>query len=241
MLVGRRAFLDNEKSADDTAVASRQQGERKLAEEKPDAEHAGEDDGRGEPAVVEKPIERAPVKVANRVEEPRYETLRPVLAMAGAAFDQNARAHQRRERQRDETGGENRDDDGNGELAKNSPEQSGHESKRNKNRRERKRHGENGERNFARAVHRRLIDRLARFRAADDVFQKDDGVIDEEADGECQRHQGKIIDGITEPHIATKVIRNDIGSATTGMSVSAGASEENEDDENDENESDARA
>ena len=36
---------------------------------------------------------------------------------------------------------------------------------------------------------------------ANDVFQKDNRVIDEKADGEGERHEREVIDGITEhPH-----------------------------------------
>ena len=126
-----------------------------MLEEKPDAENAGDEDRRREPAVIEKPIERAAVEARESAGRSARRNAPSRSCDVRAALGQNARAHQRREGERDQTGGENRDDDRDRELAENSAEQSRHESERNKDRRERERHRENGEGDFARAVQRR--------------------------------------------------------------------------------------
>ena len=79
-------------------------------------------------------MQAASISIADGIEVALDETLRPCFAMAGAALLQNTRAHQGRERQRNETGSENGDNDGNGELAENSPKQPRHERERDEHR-----------------------------------------------------------------------------------------------------------
>ena len=83
LLIGRRAFLHDEKTANRAAVSGRQQSKRQLLEEEPDAQHARDQDRHGDPAVIEKPMQGATVGIANRVEETLNETLRPGLVMTG--------------------------------------------------------------------------------------------------------------------------------------------------------------
>ena len=134
---------------------------------------------------------------------------------------QKPRAHQRRESERDQARSENCHDDRDRELAENAPEQSRHEDERDEDGRERERHREDGEGNFARAVHGRLDKWIHRARAADDVFEKDDRVIDEEADGERQRHEGEVVDRVIQRPHHQKVSRSESGNATIGIRVSA--------------------
>ena len=96
----------------------------------------------------------------------------------------------------------------------------------------------NGEGNFARAVEGGPVDRLPRFRPPNDVFQEDDRVIDQKADGESQRHQGEIVDRITEPPHRDERDEKRHRQRHHRNERVAGAAEENEDDKNDENESD---
>src|SRR4029077_2222191 len=103
LFIGRGAFLRDEKSANDATVASRQQGEWQLLEEEPDAKDAGDHHRQGNPAVPEKPIKRTPVSVADGIEDALDDALRPGLAMLWSALDENARTHQRRQGERDQT------------------------------------------------------------------------------------------------------------------------------------------
>src|SRR5438105_2349124 len=73
-----------------------------------------------------------------------------------------------------------------------------HKGERNKHRRQRERHRQNGEGDFAGTVHGGAINGFTGFGAADDVFQKDNRVIDQKADGERERHEREVINGITE-------------------------------------------
>ena len=70
-----------------------------MLEEEPNADDAGHDDWRGDPAVIKKPMQGAAVSVADRIEEPLDEALGPGFAMLDIALLENARAHQRGEGQ----------------------------------------------------------------------------------------------------------------------------------------------
>src|SRR5207245_4657289 len=69
--------------------------------------------------------------------------------VAGFAFTENPGAHQRRQRQRNETGRKDRNDDGDRKFLENAAKQSRQKNQGNENRRQRQRHRQNGERNFA--------------------------------------------------------------------------------------------
>ncbi len=118
--------------------------------------------------------------------------------MAWSVFAQQARAHQRCEGERDKSGSEDRDDNGHGKFAKDSPEQTGQKDERNKNGRERDRHRKDREGNFASAVEGGLEDGFTMLRAPNDIFQKDNRVIDQKADRQRHRHQGEIVDRVIE-------------------------------------------
>ena len=68
--------------------------------------------------------------------------------------------------------------------------------------------------------------------AANDVFQKDDGIIDEEADGERHSHQGEIVNGITEPPHGHESDEEGHRQRHHRNDRVAGATQKNEDDEN---------
>ncbi len=111
---------------------------------------------------------------------------------------QQARAHHRRQRQRDEA----RDDDGAGEREGELEEQASGFSRREGDRRidgrQRQRHGDDGEADLARAFDGRLDGLHAVLDVAVDVFQHDDGVVDDEADGEHHGEQRQRVDAEAE-------------------------------------------
>ena len=57
------------------------------------------------------------------------------------------------------------------------------------------------------AIQRRLHRRFADFHVAHDVFEHDDGVIHDEADAQCQRHQRKIVEAVTEQCTSPRTCR----------------------------------
>ncbi len=107
-------------------------------------------------------------------------------------------AHHRRQRQRNKTGHQHRDDNGHGKFMQQASEQSAHEQNRDENRRERERHGNDREADFLRAFERGFHRRLAVFHVAHDVFEHDDGVVHDEADAQRQRHERKIVEAVTQ-------------------------------------------
>src|SRR6202011_2848185 len=100
--------------------------------------------------------------------------------------------------ERDQARCEDRDDNGHGKFAEDAAEQTGKKNQRNENGGERKRHRQNRERDFAGAIVGGFQDRLPVFGSPDDVFQEDNGVVDQEPDRERQRHEGEIVDRETE-------------------------------------------
>src|SRR6266404_439866 len=117
-----------------------------------------------------------------------------MLFVSRSALGEKSRTHQGRQSQRNQTRSENSNDDRDGELSKNSAEQTGHENQWDKDRRQREGHRENGERDFTGAIERGAINRFSVLRTTNDVFQKYDRVIDEKSDRQGHRHQREVVD-----------------------------------------------
>ena len=78
------------------------------------------------------------------------------------------------------------------------PVRPGDEADRRIHRRQRDRHGDDGHGDLARALERRIEGLHALLDVAVDVLHHDDGVVDDEADGQHQRQQRQQVDGIAE-------------------------------------------
>src|ERR1019366_5423477 len=74
----------------------------------------------------------------------------------------------------------------------------GHEQNRDEDRRQRQRHGDDGEADLAGTGEGSLHRGLAKFDMTDDILQHDDGVVDDEPDGEDQRHHGDVVEAEVE-------------------------------------------
>ena len=85
-----------------------------------------------------------------------------------------------------------------GELGEELAGGAGHEADRGIDSRKRQCHGQHGEANFLAADQRRLDRLLAVFDVTVDVLQHDDGVVDDQPDGEHEREQGQRVDGEAE-------------------------------------------
>jgi hypothetical protein len=57
---------------------------------------------------------------------------------------------------------------------------------------------DDGERHLPGAVQRRLHRLLAHLHVPDDVLQHHDGIVDDEADAERQRHQREVVEAVVE-------------------------------------------
>ena len=54
---------------------------------------------------------------------------------------------------------------------------------------------------------------------AHDVLQHDDGVVDDEADRDRQRHQREVVEAVAEQYIRAQAPSSDSGTVTLGMMV----------------------
>ena len=111
---------------------------------------------------------------------------------------QDARAHHRRERQRDDGGDQDGDGEGDGELAEEPADDVAHEEQRDQ-------HGDqrDGERKMVKPIcslplSAARIGRLAFFDVARDVLDHHDGVVDHEAGGDGERHQREVVERVAE-------------------------------------------
>src|SRR5438045_5473071 len=176
-----------------------------MAEEKPETNNTDEEDRHRQVGAIKKFVESATVPTDHALDEIPGPSFQSRLFVAGPAFTQNARAHQRRQGQGNQTGGENRRDDRDRKFLEDASEQSRQKHQRNKNSGQRKRHRQNRERNLAGGIVGGFQNRFAVLSAPDHVFQKDNRIINQEPNCEGQRHQRQIVDRESEhAHDATR-------------------------------------
>ena len=134
------------------------------------------------------------------VEGPLAPLIEP--AMPGLAVRaQEARCHHRRQRQRHHQRDENRHRQRHREFAEQPADDAAHQQQRDQHRHQRNADRDDGEADFAGALERGGERLFACLDIARDVLQHHDGVVDDEADGDRQRHQRQIVEGIAErPH-----------------------------------------
>ena len=147
--------------------------------------------------VGQHPVERPFVALEPELEgafehaqDPHLLLLLFALVMAA----QHARAQHRRQRQRDEAGQHDGDRNRHREFAEHAADDAAHQQHRDEHRDQRECDRHDGEADFARTLERRLERPHAALDMADDVFQHDDGVVDHEADRQCQRQQRHVVD-----------------------------------------------
>ncbi|MNK83010.1 hypothetical protein D3C87_1028030 [compost metagenome] len=148
----------------------------------------------GQRLVFEHPAQHPPVlgnhPVNHRATGPIETAL---LVFFRFAFEQT-RAHHRRQGQRDHQRNQDRHGQGDGKLAEQPPDHVGHEQQRDQYRDQRQGQGNQGETDLLGAFERGLHRAVAFFDKARDVLKHDDGVVDHEAGGNGQRHQGQVVD-----------------------------------------------
>ena len=93
-----------------------------MGEEKEKANDTSEQDWNGQPRSIQKFVQRAAVPVDHALDEIAGPLFHSRALVTGSAFTKNARAHQRRQRQRNQTGRENGDNDCNRKFLENSAE-----------------------------------------------------------------------------------------------------------------------
>ena len=165
--------------------------------EKIDAEgHGGEEHEQRQELVPEHDVERAPIEAEHAVEH-RLDRLVDA-AMRNRFVVQEPRAKHRRQRQRYEGGNGDCRRDGDGEFAEQPADDAAHQQQRNEHGDQRQADRHHGEADLARAGEGGFQRRNAVLDVAVDVLHHDDGVVDDEADRDGQRHQRKIVEAESE-------------------------------------------
>ena len=111
---------------------------------------------------------------------------------------QEARAHHRRQRQADKGRDQDRGGDRHGEFAEQPTDDAAHEQQRDEHRDQREADRDDGEADFAGALDGRLHRFHAVLDVAEDVLQHHDRIVDDEADGQGQRHQRQVVQAVVQ-------------------------------------------
>ena len=144
-----------------------------------------EDPAQGPPVGCDGPIEHAP----GCSKEPSLLLLGRVLEETGA--------HHGRQGQGDDGGNEDRDAQGDGELAEEPSHNVAHEQERNEDRDEGDRQGQNGEADLLRTLEGRLKRRVALLYEPGDILDHDYGVIHDKTGGDGECHQREVVEAET--------------------------------------------
>ncbi len=186
---------------DEARVLQRQEALRhEYVERKRQSERHG-DDEQGHALVPQDGGERGLVEA----DEAGAEALdRPfALALAGAVVRllEQGRAHHRRQGQRDDGRDHHGDGERQGELAEHAPDEAAHEQQRDEHGEQRGGQRDDREPDLRGTVEGGRLDVLAVLAVPRDVLDHDDGVVDDEAGADGQRHQGEIVEAeAREPH-----------------------------------------
>ena len=117
------------------------------------------------------------------------------------------------------------------ELAEEPADEPAHEEQRDEHRDERDGERDDREADLLGALERGLERRLALLDVARDVLDHDDGVVDDEAGRDRERHQRQVVEAVARRrYITPNVPMSDSGTATPGMIVARDAAQEDEDD-----------
>ncbi len=153
-----------------------------------DIEEEGRDEhGQDQERVAERPAEAPPVD-GEKPLEAGAERAREAAGAVLRGRGQQPGAHHRGRAQRDDQGDHDGDGEGEGEFAEDAPDDPAHQQDRQEDRNEREAHGDDGEADLAGAQYGGLEAGHAGFDMAGDVLQHHDGIVDDEAGGDRQRH-----------------------------------------------------
>ncbi len=184
------------KALDHPGVLDREKALRNLKGHDHGQRHGGEENPERDRLVTEHHVERALVERQHRIEAGLDDAVDAAMVFRFAMHE--ARAQHRRERERDERRHRDRGGDGEREFAEHAPDDAAHEQERNEHRHQRQADRQHGEADLARALERGLERRNAILDVAVDVLHHHDGVVDDEADGDGERHQRQIVEAEVE-------------------------------------------
>ena len=147
------------------------------------------------PLMLKRPGQRTRVEVAY---VHKKAAVRASASRSRRPRPQEQTAHHRRGRERDRQRYQDRDRKRDGEFAEQPSEDAAHQQNREEHRDQREADRQHGEADLARAAKGGLHRRQSVFHVTGDVFQNDDGVIDDEAGGDGQRHQRQQVEAVAE-------------------------------------------
>src|SRR5882757_7655729 len=119
------------------------------------------------------------------------------LLFFGVMF-QDARGHHRREGEGNDGGDDDGDGEGDSKLAKQTADYVSHEEQRNQNGDQGDGERNDGEADLLGAFQRGLHRRRAFFDVTRNIFDHDDGVVDDESGGNGEGHQGEVVEAVAE-------------------------------------------
>ena len=173
-------------------LGAKQRYQRKAAEE-----GARRQDQRDD-AVFERPAKQALIKIRqsinHRLKQPHEFLEQAFRARLGRWVGPHRREH-RVERERHKHRHQHRGHHGDAERIKKAPDDAAHKAHRQKHRNNRHRGRKHRNADFLRAFHRGGLVVLAHRCVAHDILAHHDGIVDQQADRERQRHQADHVDG----------------------------------------------
>ena len=147
--------------------------------------------------MAQHPSQRAPVKVDDRLKSALRGPIEAAVLRLGLVAQQLG-AHHRGQGQGDDSGDQDRYAQGHGEFPEQPADDVAHEKQRDQHRDQRDRQRDDRETYLRRALERCCQRRIAGFDVAHDVLDHDDGVIDDEARRDGERHKRKIVQAVAE-------------------------------------------
>ena len=166
-------------------------------EEENGGHESGDGDHQRGEAVAQDHLQGAPIPGDDGIED----FLRPIVeaGLFGHRFVlEDARAHHGREGKGDERGDQDGDGQGDGELAEEPAHNVAHEEQRDKHRDERNGQGHDGEADLLAALEGGVHGAHPLLDEAGDVLDHDDGVVDDEAGGDGERHEGEVVEAVAQ-------------------------------------------
>ena len=142
-------------------------------------------------------LQAAFVKVKKTVEPGFEKPVKTPVSGLVLGFEQ-ARAHHRRQRQRDDQGQDQRHADGHREFPKQQADIAAHQEQRDEDGNQRQRDRDDRKPDLAGALDGRLHRAQPLLQMAVHVFDDDDGVVDDEPDRDRQRHQRQVVEAVAE-------------------------------------------
>ncbi len=161
----------------------------------------GQRAGQGQPAMLERQIQRAAIAGQHRVETALQRGGQPAAPglVSNRIGAEKARGQQGDQGQRHRRRHQHRQRHHHGEFVEQQANHALHEEDGDEDGHQRQRNRHDGEGDFTRAPQRRLHRRQALFDVTDDVFQHHDGVVHHQAHRQRDAQQRDIVQAVAQP------------------------------------------